>query len=447
MSIAPQTANNMNEKETIDFIESKGKFGIRLGLESITLLLEKLGNPHLDLTTVHVAGTNGKGSVCTMLSKILTCAGYTVGTYTSPALEVFNERVRLNTVPISGTDLVAMTDRVKTACEALVAQGHPHPTGFEIETALAFLYFKHKKTDICVVEVGMGGRLDATNSLPAPLICILMSISLDHMDYLGGTLEAIAAEKAAIIKTGSTAIAYPQSQAVIDVFKKQADAVGANFELADPGVLTRLSEDIDGQVLNYTGEDLPDLGTFKLSLLGHHQLSNAAVVLKTVARLRAAGYHLPKQAIEDALRDLVFPGRFEILHRNPIVLIDGAHNPGGIAAFVENIHAYFPGRKMNLYFGMLEDKDIDAALALLMPLSEAVHTLTPESDRAMPAEKMAAHIRELYQLEVNFYATIEEAVASLDFSDPDRLNVFVGSLYMIGVVRTELKKHIPVKNY
>jgi len=437
----------MNEKETIDFIESKGKFGIRLGLESIALLLEKLGNPHLDLKTIHVAGTNGKGSVCTMLSKILTCAGYTVGTYTSPALEVFNERVRLNTVPINGADLVAMTDRVKIACEALVAEGQPHPTGFEIETALAFLYFQYKKTDICVVEVGMGGRLDATNILPPPLICILMSISLDHMDYLGDTLEAIAAEKAAIIKPGSAVIAYPQTDSVIDVFQSQADAVGAGFQLADPGVLTRQNESIDGQILTYTGDELADLSAFKLSLLGHHQLNNAAVVLKAVAQLRASGFHITGSAIEEALANLVFPGRFEILHQNPVILIDGAHNPGGIAAFTENVRAYFPDQKMNLYFGMLEDKDIDTALTLLMPLTEAVHTLTPQSDRAMPAEKMAAHIRELYQLDVNFYETIEEAVAGLDLSDPTRLNVFVGSLYMIGVVRTELKKRIPIEDY
>ncbi|NLN98478.1 MAG: bifunctional folylpolyglutamate synthase/dihydrofolate synthase [Eubacteriaceae bacterium] len=437
----------MNEKETIDFIESKGKFGIRLGLESIALLLEKLGNPHLDLKTIHVAGTNGKGSVCTMLSKILTCAGYTVGTYTSPALEVFNERVRLNTVPISGEDLVAMTDQVKMACEALVAEGHPHPTGFEIETALAFLYFKNKKTDICVVEVGMGGRLDATNILPAPIVCVLMSISLDHMDYLGDTLEAIAAEKAAIIKPGSAVVAYPQAPSVIDVFKTQADAVGAHFQLADPNVLTRQRESIDGQILTYTGGELSDLSEFKLSLLGHHQLNNTAVVLKAVAQLRTSGYQLPGSAIEEALANVVFPGRFEVLHQDPVILIDGAHNPGGIAAFVENIGAYFPGQKMNLYFGMLEDKDIETALSLLMPLTEAVHTLTPESDRAMPAEKMATHIRELYQLDVNFYETIAEAVASLDLSDPTRLNVFVGSLYMIGVVRTELKKRIPIEDY
>ena len=171
------------------------------------------------------------------------------------------------------------------------------------------------------------------------------------------------------------------------------------------------------------------------------------MVLKAVAQLRTSGYQLPGSAIEEALANVVFPGRFEVLHQEPVILIDGAHNPGGIAAFVENIGAYFPGQKMNLYFGMLEDKDIETALSLLMPLTEAVHTLTPESDRAMPAEKMATHIRELYQLDVNFYETIAEAVASLDLSDPTRLNVFVGSLYMIGVVRTELKKRIPIEDY
>ena len=350
----------MNVQETIDFIESNGKFGIRLGLESIGLLLSELGNPQDKLKCIHVAGTNGKGSVSTMLSTILKTAGYTTGLYTSPALETFNERVQLNNVPIPDDDLMQVTKKVQAACDTLVAKGEPHPTGFEIETALAFEYFYEKGADLCVVEVGMGGRLDATNIIPSPEAVVIMSI--------------------------------------------------------------------------------------RLNLLGEHQILNCLTVLNTLEILLKKGYAIPTSAITAGLSDVTFHGRFEILHRDPIILIDGAHNPNGIEYFVKNIKTYFPGNKINLYFGMLADKDIDLALKYLMPVTGDVHTLTPENDRALPADKMAELIHREYGKNVNFYDTIEAAVDSIDLSAEDRINVFVGSLYMIGVARTAIVKRLKTKD-
>ncbi|MEG0378181.1 MAG: Mur ligase family protein, partial [Eubacterium sp.] len=224
----------MNVQETIDFIESNGKFGIRLGLESISLLLNELGNPQNALKFIHIAGTNGKGSVSTMLSFILKTAGYTTGLYTSPALESFNERVQINNIPIPDDDLMQVTQRVQDACSRLVSASHPHPTGFEIETALAFLYFYEKNTDFCVIEVGMGGRLDATNIIPAPLVVAIMSISLDHTDYLGDTIAEIAAEKAAIIKEGAKVVIYPQQKEAEAVIANYAKEQHAEFTLVNP---------------------------------------------------------------------------------------------------------------------------------------------------------------------------------------------------------------------
>lgn len=433
----------MNVQETIDFIESNGKFGIRLGLESITLLLDQLDNPQNQLKFVHVAGTNGKGSVSTMLSTILKTAGYKTGLYTSPALENFNERVQLNNTPIGDADLMGVTKRVQAACDTLVAQGHPHPTGFEIETALAFLYFYEQKADLCVIEVGMGGRLDATNIIPPPEAVVIMSISLDHTDYLGNTIAEIAAEKAAIMKDGTEVVIYPQQKEAKDVIVAKAKEMGLPYHLVNPQDLCRLSQSLDGQVLCYKKSDaLSALGTFNLKLLGEHQILNCLTVLNTIQILLKKGFAIPTDAIKKALQTVTFAGRFEILHRDPIILIDGAHNPNGIEYFVENIKTYFPGNKINLYFGMLADKDIHLALDYLMPVTDVVHTLTPENDRALPAHKMATLIEKEYGKEVNFYDTIEAAVSSIDLKAKSRINVFVGSLYMIGVARTAIVKKL-----
>lgn len=435
----------MKVEETIDFIESNGKFGIKLGLESISLLLNALDNPQNHLKFIHIAGTNGKGSVSTMLSTVLKTAGYQTGLYTSPALERFNERIRLNNAPIPDEDLNQLTAKVKEACDRLVAEGHPHPTGFEIETALAFLYFYEQKADICIIEVGMGGRLDATNIIPSPEVCVIMRIDLDHTDYLGDTIAAIAAEKAAIIKTGSHAVVYPQLKEARDVIVEAAKDCDAGITLVSPDDIKVLASSLDGQKLLYQKKNgISGLDEFTLSLLGNHQSLNCLTVLETLEVLIQKGYQITVDHIKQALSHVVFHGRFEILNRDPLILIDGAHNPNGIESFVTNIKTYFPQQKINLYFGMLADKDIHCALDYLMPVTEEVHTLTPENDRALPADQMAELIHRDYGKQVNFYDSIEEAVNSIDLEDHDKINVFVGSLYMIGVARGYLVKRLHI---
>jgi dihydrofolate synthase/folylpolyglutamate synthase len=426
----------MNTEESLQFIADNGKFGIKLGLEVIAALLARLGDPQKDLTFIHVAGTNGKGSVSTMLSAILTQAGYTTGLYTSPALERFNERIRLNTQPIPDRDLARYTSVVKAACDAMTAEGLPHPTGFEIETAIALLYFKESRARFCILEVGMGGRLDATNVIPAPLLAIIMRIDIDHADYLGDTIAKIAAEKAAIIKAGSTVIAYPQLPEARQVITEAAAAAGAPLIDVDPGQIQVLAHSEAGQRLRYTGGDLDGLEDFTLSLLGEHQSLNCLTALKAAAALRQAGAVIPISAITKALETLRFSGRFEILHREPVVLIDGAHNPNGIEAFARNLRLYFPDRPIHLYFGMLADKDIDRSLSLLLPLADQMDTLTPDSDRAMDAEAMAERVRRIFDGPVRSWTRVEDAVASLDLAQKKTVNAFAGSLYLIGRVRT-----------
>lgn len=425
----------MNFTEAINYIESLEKFGIRLGLETIGELLSRLGNPQEKLKYVHVAGTNGKGSVSTMVSAMAAVAGYKTGLYTSPALCHFAERIRIDGAVIDEGELTEIVNRIVTAAEAMVADGLLAPTRFEIETSLALLYFAEQKCDLCVIEVGMGGRLDATNTIPAPEAAVIMEISDDHSEYLGDTPQAIAGEKAGIIKTGSEVVLYPNIPEVEDVVLSRAEAAGCALHRVNPSELTVIDASTAGQTLRYSGKDFTDLRDFRLKLLGNYQVLNCLTALKVIAVLNRRGYSISAESITGALANVTFPGRFEILHEHPVVLIDGAHNPAGIAAFAENIRTYFLSQKIHLYFGMLADKDIDGALEILMPLAATISTLTPTSDRALSAEALAERIYRGYDRDVVFYDTMEEAVASLNGDDQDAIYAFVGSLYLIGHVR------------
>lgn len=431
----------MNVTEAISYIEATHKFGTRLGLESMSLLLGEMGNPQDKLNFIHVAGTNGKGSTSSMIATILKTAGYKTGLFTSPFLEAFNERIQLNNEPIDDDGLVAATIFVKERIEVLLAQGEPHPTEFEMVTAVGLQYFYDKQVDVVVLEVGLGGRLDATNIIKDPLAVVIMGISNDHTDYLGNTLSEIAFEKAAIIKEGSDVVVYPQDPEALKVILDFAASKNANVVLVNPDDISIVSHSSHNQTLNYRGDKL-HLDGFELKLLGSHQSLNCLTALEVIALLKRKGYAIRTDHIKTGLSQVVFPGRFEIFLENPVVLIDGAHNSNGIQAFVKNMDLYFPQKTINLYFGMLEDKDIEESLSFLVPMASTIHTLTPNSDRAMPAEKMAELIRDTYGKSVDFYDTMNEAVKSIDLTPKDEVNVFVGSLYMIGEARTLIRKNL-----
>lgn len=424
----------MNYTETIHYIESRGLFGMKLGLETVGTLLHYLGDPQKDLRCIHIAGTNGKGSTATMTSAILTRSGYRVGLYTSPALESFNERIRLDGRPISNAALIAVTEKVRLAAEAMGRDGHPEPTGFEIETAMAFLYFKEQATDFAVIEVGMGGRLDATNIIPAPVAAVITRIGLDHTAYLGTTLTAVAGEKAAIIKPGCTAVMAPQVPEARQAIAAAAARLSVPLIEAPRAALTAVARDPDGQTIACQSDAFPDLKTFRLALKGRHQIDNCATVLAIVQTLRDKGFAVPTDALTQALAQVVFPGRFETLCRHPLILIDGAHNVNGIESFVQNLDDYFPGKTVRLYLGMLADKDIGHSLELLIPKAHTIATLTPDSDRALDAQAMAQRIQRDFGREATACSSIGDALASI--RDDDTLHVFVGSLYLIGRVRT-----------
>lgn len=425
----------MTPEEAKNYIISRGVFGSILGLSTIGKLVAELGHPEKGLRFIHIAGTNGKGSTAHMTAEILTAAGYHVGLYTSPALESFNERIRLDGAPITDALLAEQTSRVKTAAEQIVSEGAPEPTGFEIETALAFCIFETKKIDFAVIEVGMGGRLDATNIIPPAAVSVITRIGYDHTQYLGDTLAEIAGEKAAIIKPGTTVVMAPQEKEAADVIRSRAAALGAALFDASQIDLVIADYDLNHQHIVCRADALPDLKEFDLALKGSHQLENTAAALGVVVCLRRQGAAISNDAIKTALSHIVFHGRFELLNKNPLVLIDGAHNANGIAAFVKNLKQYFPDHKVNLYFGMLADKDIDKSLGLLIPAATWVHTLTPDSDRALSAKGMAKKIHARFNIPVDDFDNIQNALATLNASN-NVVNVFVGSLYLIGHVRT-----------
>ncbi len=431
----------MNVSEAITYIESTHKFGTRLGLESMRHLLNEMGNPQDKLKFIHIAGTNGKGSTSTMIASILKTAGYQTGLFTSPFLEKFNERIQLNNQPIDDESLVTATTFVKKHIDTLLAQGKPHPTEFEMVTAVGLQYFYTKQVDCVVLEVGMGGRLDATNIIKNPLAVVIMSISKDHTDYLGTTLGEIAFEEASIIKEGSDVVVYPQKPEALKTILDVGKSKSAHITIVNPKEISILDYTISGQTLKYLGSDL-NLDIFSLKLLGNHQALNCLTALYVIPILHKKGFSISSDAIKAALAEIVFPGRFEIFLDSPIVLIDGAHNSNGIEAFVINMTHYFPNKKINLYFGMLGDKDIEESLSYLIPIANTIHTLTPNSNRAMPASTMANLIHSTYGKTVNFYENMNDAVNSIDLKKKEEINVFVGSLYMIGEARTVIKKNL-----
>ena len=420
----------MNPQE---YIESHGKFGIRLGLENIKILLSHLGNPQNTLKFIHVGGTNGKGSTCTMLESIFRTCGYTTGLYTSPALMDFGERIRLNNQSIQDSILGEVLEQIKEAEKKMMADGHPQPTCFEIETALALLFFHLNKVDICIMEVGMGGRLDATNIIPPPLLTIITTISYDHTQYLGDTLQAIAEEKAGIIKSGTTLILHPQMQEAYQVFDKKCAKLNVKLVVVPKDGVVSLppSQNITQEMkIKFWDGEIIEHG-----LLGTYQSNNTAGVLLAVEILSQIFPKLSKDGTKKALESVRFPGRFEILQKNPIILIDGAHNLGGIESFISSYQTYFDNQPMNLFFGMLEDKEIIQSLQQLLPLTQSVYTLTPQNERAIHSKEMAKLIEDEFGIHAHICSDSQEALQIAKQSPPNSINAFIGSLYLIGEIR------------
>lgn len=430
----------MKYQEAIKYITEVGNFGSNYGLERTYKLLEFLDNPHGKLKIIHVAGTNGKGSTTAMITSMLKEAGYKVGMYTSPFLEEFEERIQINGNNIPKEKLAQLMTKIKYAVDKVIEEGYNHPTEFEIITALMFLYFATEEVDFAVVEVGLGGRLDSTNVI-TPILSVITSISFDHTNLLGNTLEEIAAEKAGIIKSCIPTVIYPQedmAERVISSKCQELDSKLYKINKEDAKLINIIKEDKIYQQVKVKLDDEYDV---KLPLLGEHQILNLAVALKALEVIKDKAPKLNRESIVKSLATVRWNGRLEIMSNSPYVVIDGAHNIQGITQLDKNIKKYFEYKDMYLILGILADKDVEHMVKVITPKAKKVFTVTPNSMRAETAEELLEEVKK-YNESCEAYNDYKNAFEdALKLCKKDDLLLISGSLYMIGEMRGIIKKH------
>jgi dihydrofolate synthase/folylpolyglutamate synthase len=402
---------------------ARKQLGVKLGLETMQALAQKIGNPEKDLNFIHIAGTNGKGSTAAMLDAILREAGYKVGLFTSPHLISFGERIQINRVPLSEEKIVALYEIFQPALFEVEANTSLHtPTFFEITTALALLAFREAQIDWVIWETGLGGRLDSTN-IVQPEFSVLTAISFDHTQWLGTTLRQIATEKAGIIKKGVPVICAPQVEEVEHIIRQQAQEQEAPCFFVNQRNIFLENETCQGQQFSYQG------ASYQLNLLGAHQRQNAAVVLETVNQLRESGVKISEEAVTNGFKTVSWPARFQILQKNPLVILDGAHNEAGIESLVQQYRSLFGEAKTNLIFGVLADKNIDAMVNQLLPIIKKVALVAPMSSRALKPV-VAASCFATKNFEPVIFSNLQQAW--LMFRGEPVL--ITGSLYLAGEV-------------
>ena len=468
----------MTIKEAIDYINAHTWSQWKLGLSRTEDLLRLLGNPQKQLRFVHVAGSNGKGSTCAMVERILREAGYVTGFYPSPYIEDFRERIQVCGEYITEEALCRITARVRDAADSM----EDHPSQFEIITAIGLLYFAEKNCNIVVLEVGLGGIFDSTNVIDAPEVAVITNIGLEHTEYLGNTLAEIARNKCGIIKSGADVVCYENAAEVMDVVRRVCEEKGCPLHIARYSRIQLIEKGLEGQTFRFLHDQAPasqDIAIsadepLRLGLLGEYQLHNAATALTIVEAMRGRGWKIPQGAVCQGLAEVRWPARFEVLSRHPLFILDGGHNPQCAEALAESIREYLPdrnsdltdresdlpGRKADLgkkavfLMGMLADKDYRAVIDIISPFAAGFVCLTPDSPRALPAEKLAAELQER-----GFYAKpcgtaaegIKEALSlavrlggrgcgTEDTSEEGALPVIsFGTLYMAGAVRSAFR--------
>lgn len=395
----------MNYREAMDYIEEAGKYGISPGLDSIKELCGRLGDPQKNLTFVHVAGTNGKGSVTAYIASVLQCGGYRVGMYVSPAVRDFREIIQVNGRYIAKAALCRHMEKVKEVCDAMAEEGLPHPTPFEIETAVGFLYYTEKKCDIVVMETGMGGSLDATNVVENTKVAVIASVSRDHMKYLGETLREIAAQKAGIIKKGCRVAVMGQKEEVLSVIAQKAASLDCPLSVADSRRAKHIHYGPAKQSFDYGG-----LEKVEIHLAGQYQIDNAVLALEALKALGEEGFPVAEEKLRLGMAQARWPGRFTVVGKHPYFIVDGAHNEDAAAQLAQSLEYYFPKKRMIYIMGMLADKEYAKVIALTHALADQIITVTPPgTPRALPAYQLAQEVAKVHQ-NVTAADSLEEAV-------------------------------------
>lgn len=432
-----------NSKAAIEKIHKFERFGMILGLERMNSLLKLLGNPQDDLKIIHVAGTNGKGSICRYIYSVLQAGGYKTGLYTSPFLEVFNERIELDGKYISNEDLAVYTDRVLKCVETMTQRGEQSPTEFEVVTAIAFLYFKEKGCDYAIMEVGLGGSGDSTNVCKAPLISVIASISYDHTDRLGNTLAEIAGEKAGIIKEGCPVVTSAEAPEALEVIERKAEELGCMYFETRHVPYTVKSQDLGGSVfdVNIQGVTYENL---EISMLGEHQIKNAICALAALSIMEERGdVSLHRDDIYKGFKAAKQIGRLEVMsaqEKVPVVIIDGAHNPDGAASLRKAMKEYMPDKKILMVTGMLADKDTESILREFTAITDRFIATEPENPRKLDAESLQAKIEAMGASCESIPDCREAVKAAAERGKDFDAVLYAGSLYMIGAIRGLLRQ-------
>ena len=422
----------MTYNEALEYIHSISWTFCKPGLERIGELCERLGNPQSELKFVHVAGTNGKGSFCSMLDSVLRQSGLKVGLYTSPYIRFFNERMCVDGKPISNDELAELTAYVRPIADGMTDK----PTEFELITAIAFEFFKRNKCDVVILEAGMGGRLDSTNIIRKPYLSVITGIALDHTAFLGDTVEKIAIEKAGIIKDNAPVLFGGIDDAVADIIEATAIERGSDFYRVDYSRLMNIRPSLESSLF-----DFGDNKDIAIGLLGMYQPRNAASVITAVEILRKEGLCISNDALRTGLKNAVWHGRFEIIFRDPLMIFDGAHNPQGISSAVESIKTYFGDKKVYLLTGVLRDKDYTAIAKDLSTIAERAFTLTPDSPRALSSVEYAETLNAA-GIKAEAFGTLSEALTSaMRSARRDKVPLIcLGSLYVYSSLMDEIEK-------
>ena len=429
----------MNYQESLAYLESLNIFGIKLGLERIQKLLARLELPQERYRTIHVTGTNGKGSVSAMLAGILRHSGIHTGFYSSPHLVSYTERIRVDGQAISEQEFADCLSSIKVYIDQMVADGEECPTQFEVLTALAFFYFAIKHVEYAVIEVGLGGLLDSTNVV-VPEVSVITNVTLEHADRCGGTLEGVAHHKAGIIKDDVPVVTAAQGVA-LDIIRQQAEEKNADIFVAGEDFSAEfISCESNFQRLEFSSGLLGAVKEpYTLHLLGKHQIENAAVAVMAAKLIHNLDDRITNKTIDDVLSLVSWPARFERVEMgHQKIIIDGAHNPAGMVALRESLDLYYPAEERVLLLGILKDKDIDTMLDILLRPNDTVVVTVPHSDRAsdpqLLAGKVAAHVQH-----VEAVADNDEAMnRALELANGEKLLVMAGSLYLVGELRKML---------
>lgn len=410
----------MTYDEALKYIHRISWRGSKPGLDRTRELLSKIGNPEKKLKFIHIAGTNGKGSVSAMLASILKEAGYKTGLYTSPYILEFNERMQINGQPISNEELAELTGYVAAFADTM----SDPPTEFEVNTVIAFEYFKRNGCDIVVLETGMGGELDSTNVIDTPELAIITTIGYDHVRELGPTMRDIASAKAGIIKQNGKVLFYGENPEAETVIREKCAQMNASLAIPDFSVIN--NKEVSLEKLRF------DFGAYKgvsIPLVGIYQFNNAAMALSAIDIIKH-NRKISDEAIYKGLANVKWRGRFELLMRRPLFISDGGHNPEGVNSAIESFKAQLPGKKAVFLLGIMADKDVDHMIRLIAPVASEFITVTPDNPRAMAAEMLKERLLKFGKPVTACESVLAGVKTALEHAGNDGIVFSLGSLYM-----------------